>query len=227
MSNSVFFGIKAKNYSFLAKEGALTELYRQYGKRQLDILLCLVFLPIFLPVIVVLWILVRCEGGPGFFGHERVGLHGKRFKCWKMRTMVVDAEAKLQKLLAESPEAAADWAKNQKLDNDPRINKLGHFLRKTSLDELPQIWNVLKGEMSWVGPRPVVADELTKYGTKVESYLAQKPGITGLWQVSGRNNTTYDERVDMDVTYFKQRGMFVDLGIVTKTAFSVIRLTGR
>lgn len=205
----------------------LDDLYRRYGKRMLDLCLAVLMLPTLIPIIVLLWLMVRLDGGPGFFGHRRVGKSGIAFKCWKIRTMVPDAEAQLQAHLAKNPAAADEWARDHKLTDDPRINKLGQFLRKSSLDELPQIWNVLKGEMSFVGPRPIVMDELPKYGTYAPCYLAQKPGITGLWQVSGRNDISYDERVDLDVSYLTACGPLTDLRIILKTGLAVLRRTGK
>lgn len=204
-----------------------TSYYSRFGKRIFDIVFALLLLPVLVPVILILWGVVRLDGGPGFFGHTRVGQNGKPFKCWKVRSMVVDAESRLQAHLDASPEAAAEWERDHKLTNDPRINRLGRILRKTSLDELPQIWNVLKGEMSFVGPRPIVTKELAKYGSSVSAYLAQKPGITGLWQVSGRNDISYDERVALDVAYLSRCGFFNDLKIILRTGAAVLGRTGR
>ncbi|WP_027245279.1 sugar transferase [Leisingera daeponensis] len=201
--------------------------YSRFGKRIFDILFALLLLPVLVPVILILWGVVRLDGGPGFFGHTRVGQNGKPFKCWKVRSMVVDAESRLQAHLDSNPEAAAEWERDHKLTNDPRINRLGRILRKTSLDELPQIWNVLRGEMSFVGPRPIVTKELPKYGSSVSAYLAQKPGITGLWQISGRNDISYDERVALDVAYLSCRGFFKDLKIILRTGAAVLGRTGR
>ncbi|CAD0186659.1 Undecaprenyl phosphate N,N'-diacetylbacillosamine 1-phosphate transferase [Ruegeria sp. THAF57] len=201
--------------------------YTGIGKRVFDVSLALLLLPALAPVIFVLWCLVRRDGGPGFFGHTRIGKGGKPFKCWKIRSMVVDAEEKLQAYLDANPDAAAEWERDHKLTIDPRINRLGDILRKTSLDELPQIWNVLKGEMSFVGPRPVVAVELIKYGSSASAYLAQKPGITGLWQVSGRNDISYRERVEMDVAYLAARSFLKDVKIISLTASAVFLRTGR
>ena len=201
--------------------------YAKIGKRSFDILLALMLLPILVPVIGALWAVVRLDGGPGFFGHVRIGRNGQAFKCWKVRSMVVDAESRLQSHLDANPEAAAEWERDHKLTNDPRINRLGHILRKTSLDELPQIWNVLKGEMSFVGPRPIVTKELAKYGSGVSAYLAQKPGITGLWQVSGRNDISYEERVALDVSYLSRCSFGLDLKIIVKTGAAVLGTTGR
>jgi lipopolysaccharide/colanic/teichoic acid biosynthesis glycosyltransferase len=201
--------------------------YGRFGKRAFDILLALLLLPTLVPVIALLLFIVRFDGGPGLFGHTRVGRDGKAFKCWKIRSMVVDAETRLQAHLQSCPAAEEQWARDHKLTNDPRINRFGHFLRKTSLDELPQIWNVLKGEMSFVGPRPVVTQELEKYGMSVLAYLAQKPGITGLWQVSGRNDISYDERVSLDVAYLSKRSFKQDLKIIAMTGAAVLGATGR
>ncbi|MEB3417447.1 sugar transferase [Salipiger manganoxidans] len=202
-------------------------MYTRFGKRALDLTLAIAMLPLLLPVITVLWLLTRRDGGPGFFGHRRVGRNGKSFRCWKIRTMVVDAEAKLQQHLADNPEAAAEWARDHKLTNDPRITRIGNFLRRTSLDELPQIWNVLKGEMSFVGPRPVTRVEMKKYGFYRTAYLSMRPGITGLWQVSGRNDVSYDERVRMDVQYLSDASLANDLKLILGTGMAVLGSTGR
>ncbi|MEW2915236.1 sugar transferase [Leisingera sp. JC11] len=201
--------------------------YARTGKRAFDIGFALLLLPVLVPVILVLWSAVRCDGGAGFFGHARIGRNGKPFRCWKLRSMVPDAEARLQSHLDAHPAAAAEWRRSHKLSDDPRVSRLGRVLRKTSLDELPQIWNVLKGEMSFVGPRPIVTRELARYGSSAPAYLAQKPGITGLWQVSGRNDISYDERVALDVAYLTRRSFLKDLKIIAKTGLAVIGTTGR
>lgn len=200
--------------------------YQAWGKRAFDIAFALALLPVIAPVVAVLLLVVRRDGGSGLFGHLRVGRNGTEFRCWKIRTMVMDAEKKLQVYLRDNPEAAAEWARSRKLANDPRITPLGNFLRRTSLDELPQIWNVLKGEMSFVGPRPVVRDELKKYGSGAPCYLAQKPGVTGLWQVSGRNDVSYDERVRLDRRYRKEMTWALDARIILKTGTAVFERTG-
>ncbi len=202
-------------------------LYLRFGKRIFDLAFALLLLPAIAPVIAVLWVLVRRDGGPGFFGHKRIGLSGQTFRCYKIRTMVPDAEARLKQHLAENPEAAIEWARDHKLENDPRITRLGAFLRATSLDELPQIWNVIRGDMSFVGPRPVVKAEMRKYGLYRPAYLSLKPGITGLWQVSGRNNVSYDERIAMDVRYLSTVSFFRDLAIIYKTGAAVMDRTGK
>ena len=176
--------------------------------------LLLVFAPLFLVVAFMVW---RTDGAPLFFGHYRVGRHGHMFKCWKFRTMVVNSQEVLAHILASSPQARAEWARDQKLSHDPRITRIGAFLRKTSLDELPQLYNVLKGEMYLVGPRPITLAELDRYGKSRWHYLHATPGMTGLWQVSGRSETTYEERVALDRQYVEARSLWSDITILIKT----------
>jgi len=192
-----------------------------------DLGLGLMLLPVLLPVILVLCTLVAMDGGLPIFGHRRIGKGGREFRCWKIRTMVVDAEERLKKHLADNPEAAAEWEQNFKLENDPRITRMGRFLRKSSLDELPQLFKVFRGEMSFVGPRPVVRDELLRYGLHQQVYMSMRPGVTGLWQVSGRNDVAYDQRVSMDVQYAREVSLVQDARIVAKTVTSVLSLTGK
>lgn len=201
--------------------------YLRWPKRLFDLLLAALILPVLMPVIAVLWALVRLDGGPGFFGHSRIGRGGKVFRCMKIRTMVPDAEGRLATYLAANPEVAAVWAKEFKLENDPRITPIGKFLRKTSLDELPQIWNVIRGEMSFIGPRPVTRPEMEKYGSDARFYKALRPGVTGLWQVSGRNDVSYDERVALDVKYFRTASLAQDVSILFRTAGAVLHMTGK
>ncbi len=201
-------------------------IYGNFGKRLFDILLSLALLPILLPIIAILWVLTARDGGPGTFGHTRVGKNGKAFKCWKLRTMVVDADQTLKDHLKSDPEAAAEWAKDFKLKNDPRITPIGRVLRKTSLDELPQIFNVLRGDMSFVGPRPIVSEELERYGKGAQNYLSLKPGITGMWQIYGRNDISYDERVQLDVDYFKKMSLSLDLKLVLMTPLAALKGSG-
>lgn len=160
--------------------------------------------------------------GPVIFRHIRIGKNGKPFPCFKFRTMCNNADKKLQELLANDPEACAEWEKDFKLKNDPRITKSGAFLRRTSLDELPQLLNVLRGEMSLVGPRPVIEAELPRYGDFLDDYLIVKPGITGMWQVNGRSDTTYDERVQMDSWYVRNWSVWLDFMLLFRTVKAVI-----
>lgn len=199
----------------------------QLVKRAADIAISLTMLTLGLPVFAGLaaWIKVTAPG-PLFFGHTRIGKDGRRFKAWKFRSMVVDAEAVLQKHLSDSPELQAEWDATQKLQNDPRVTSSGRFLRKSSLDELPQLWNVLVGEMSLVGPRPIVENEVEKYADTFKSYLRVTPGITGLWQVSGRNLTTYERRVELDEFYVRNWSCWFDLYILARTAKTVLLREG-
>lgn len=204
------------------------QIYRRFAKRGFDLVLGLLLLPVLLPVIGILWLLVRRDGGPGFFLQPRVGLDGKIFQCWKMRTMVVDAEAALKKMCDEDPERAHEWYVNQKLTHDPRITRIGRILRATSLDELPQLFNVLRGEMSFVGPRPFLIDQEPLYREAGgEAYFHMRPGITGAWQVDGRNATTFVARVAYDTAYYKQLTLRQDLKLLWKTAAVVLKRTGR
>ncbi|WP_293574399.1 sugar transferase [Phaeobacter sp.] len=208
-------------------EPALGSAYATFGKRALDIALAIALLPMIAPVIAVLWLLARKDGGSGFYGHRRIGRDGTPFTCWKIRTMICNAEEILEAHLASNPTAAEEWAQSRKLTHDPRITSFGNFLRRSSLDELPQIWSVLRGHMSFVGPRPIVRCELPKYGVHAGAYLGQRPGITGLWQVSGRNDVSYAERVQFDVTYARKCGLIYDLKLMLLTGRAVVNKTGR
>lgn len=201
-------------------------IYERGFKRFCDLTLIVLTAPLSLPLIAFLLLLARLDGGPALYGHLRVGQSGKSFRCWKIRTMVPDADARLALLLATDAAAAAEWARDRKLARDPRVTRIGRFLRRTSLDELPQLWNVLIGEMSLVGPRPVTEAELDRYGTGRWAYLAHLPGITGLWQVSGRNGVSYDDRVALDVAYASRLGFLTDLSILLRTGGAVLRRTG-
>jgi lipopolysaccharide/colanic/teichoic acid biosynthesis glycosyltransferase len=166
------------------------------------------------------------DGGPVLFAHRRIGRGGRYFYCLKFRSMASDAEQRLKDLLAADPAAREEWERDHKLRNDPRVTRLGAFLRKSSLDELPQLFNVLRGEMSLVGPRPIVDAEVAKYGRRFASYCAVKPGITGLWQVSGRNDTSYRTRVALDCVYASRRNLFLDSFIILCTVPAVLTRRG-
>jgi exopolysaccharide production protein ExoY len=193
----------------------------------MNIVICLVALVFLAPVMLgVAAMIFAQDGGPVVFAHRRIGRGRRYFYCLKFRSMASDAEQRLADLLANDPVARAEWDQDHKLRNDPRVTRLGAFLRKTSLDELPQLFNVLKGEMSLVGPRPIVDAEVAKYGRRFASYCAVKPGITGLWQVSGRNDTTYRARVAMDCIYARQRNVLMDGVIIAATVPAVLMRKG-
>nr|WP_165837263.1 sugar transferase [Phenylobacterium hankyongense] len=183
-------------------------------------LLALLFLA---PLMIVVAMAVYMQdGGGAVFAHRRIGRNGRHFPCLKFRSMAVDAEQRLAELLARDPVARAEWEKDHKLRNDPRVTPLGAFLRKSSLDELPQLFNVLRGEMSLVGPRPIVDAEVAKYGRRFRHYCAVKPGITGLWQVSGRNDTSYRTRVALDCVYASRRNVWLDASVLARTVPAVL-----
>ncbi|HKT65159.1 MAG TPA: sugar transferase [Burkholderia sp.] len=195
-------------------------------KRGFDLAGASLLLVMLAPALLGIAWMVRRDGGPAIFGHERVGRDGRRFKCLKFRSMVTNADAVLKALLARDADARVEWDREFKLKNDVRITPIGRFLRKTSLDELPQLLNVLRGEMSLVGPRPIVEAELERYGADVRYYLMAKPGMTGLWQVSGRNDTDYSTRVLLDVSYVREWSLRRDIGILFRTINVVVRGSG-
>jgi exopolysaccharide production protein ExoY len=166
------------------------------------------------------------DPGPVFYSQSRIGRGGRAFACWKFRTMAVDSHLWFTHYLEMNPEAACEWAEHAKLRDDPRVTRIGRFLRRSSLDELPQLFNILMGDMSFVGPRPVIADELVRYGTGARAYLRTRPGLTGLWQVSGRNDVPYRRRIAMDRRYVARWSMLLDFAILLRTARVVVRGTG-
>jgi len=195
-------------------------------KRTFDILGSSFLLLLLLPFCIPLYFIITRDGGNFIYEHPRIGQHKKKFKCLKFRTMVNNSDEVLAKILATDESARLEWEKDFKLKNDPRITPIGRWLRARSLDELPQLWNVLKGEMSLVGPRPIVKKELSYYQEDVDYYLMAKPGMTGLWQVSGRNNVSYDTRVYFDTWYAKNWSLWNDIVILLKTAKVVCKKTG-
>ena len=195
--------------------------------RLLDILVATVALVFFAPLMLFIALAIKLSSrGPVFFKQDRLGRGGRTFSCFKFRTMRIDSEAILDNLLATDPVARAEWDRDQKLRNDPRILTVGGLLRKTSLDELPQLFNVLMGDMSIVGPRPIVASEAVRYRRYITDYFAVRPGITGLWQVSGRNHTTYRRRVACDVVYVRAKSASNDLRIMAMTVPTVLLARG-
>nr|MCR5064081.1 exopolysaccharide biosynthesis polyprenyl glycosylphosphotransferase [Treponema sp.] len=205
----------------------LTKPQSLFSKRVLDLILIALSAPFVLPVSVLIAILVKLTSrGPVLYGHKRVGKDGRTIKCWKFRSMVVNADQMLDKILAENPEMRNEWEKDRKFTNDPRVTKLGKFLRKTSLDELPQLWNILCGEMSFVGPRPVTESELDRYGKYSNFILSVKPGLSGMWQISGRSDTGYEERVTLDTYYIQNWSVWIDIWIIIKTFWVVLKGKG-
>lgn len=195
-------------------------------KRLFDICASLAIIIMLSPLLLYISIRVRTDGGPAIYGHERIGKGGKSFKCLKFRSMVINSKDVLENLLATDTEARIEWSETFKLKNDPRVTKIGGYLRRTSLDELPQLFNVLKGEMSLVGPRPIITAELARYNEEVDYYLLSKPGMTGLWQVSGRSDVDYETRVYLDAWYVKNWSMWNDIAILFKTVGVVLKRDG-
>ena len=207
-------------------EGICQRLSEVLPKRIIDIALALSGIILLAPLLVICYLLtIVTSPGPVLFRHRRVGFNGKHFDCLKFRTMLVDAPERLHHLLKSDPMAAREWAETRKLRRDPRITAIGAILRKSSLDELPQLFNVLKGDMSIVGPRPITDEELERYTASVGAYLACRPGITGLWQVSGRSTTTYDKRVACDAFYAQNWSIALDVKILIVTVPSLLSET--
>lgn len=213
---------------YVALQNANTE--RQLAsaaKRITDILIASLALIFLLPAMIVIGLIIRItDRGPILFRHKRIGRNGKEFKCIKFRSMNVDAEAQLPRILSSCEKAREQWSANQKIDDDPRVTKIGKFLRKSSLDEIPQLLNVIKGDMSIVGPRPIVRSEVEKYGECFPLYSRVRPGLTGLWQVSGRSTTTYDDRVQLDVKYVTEWSYWGDIKIMVLTIPAVLTSNG-
>ncbi|RZA63467.1 exopolysaccharide biosynthesis polyprenyl glycosylphosphotransferase, partial [Klebsiella pneumoniae] len=204
----------------------LAKLSSRTLKRLFDIIASIAIIILLSPVLLYISRQVKKDGGPAIYGHERIGKDGKPFKCLKFRSMVTNSKDVLNELLQNDPEAKREWDTTFKLKNDPRITKIGAVLRRTSLDELPQLFNVLKGEMSLVGPRPIITAELERYNEEVDYYLLSKPGMTGLWQVSGRSDVDYETRVYLDAWYVKNWSMWNDIAILFKTVGVVLKKDG-
>lgn len=195
--------------------------------RIFDITLILLASPYILLFLVFISILIKLDSkGSVFYSQTRIGKDARRFKAYKFRSMVMNADQILQQYLDGSPERKAEWLATHKLKHDPRITRVGAILRKLSLDEMPQFWNILIGDMSLVGPRPIVADEISKYGKSFELYMQARPGLTGLWQVSGRSDTSYERRVELDEYYLLNRSLKLDIQILLKTVYVVFNRKG-
>ena len=199
-------------------------LYRRGFKRLLDITAIVAAVPVVLPIVAALAVLVAREGGRPFYSQVRVGKGGRPFRMWKLRSMVNDADARMEAYLAENAEARAEWDSNQKLRHDPRVTRFGQFLRRSSLDELPQLWNVLRGDMSLVGPRPMMLNQQALYPG--EAYYRLRPGITGAWQTAGRHKTTFAARAEYDATYEAELSLMTDMRILTRTVGVVLKGSG-
>ena len=201
--------------------------WQRGGKRSLDLVLSLAALVALLPLFALVCCLIFASGrGPVLYRHGRIGLRGRPFQCLKFRTMHIDGDAVLSKHLASDPEARREWDEKQKLRDDPRVTVIGGILRRTSLDELPQLINIIRGDMSLVGPRPVTAQELTRYGVAASEYLSVRPGLTGLWQVSGRSDTSYASRVKLDSEYVRNQSLLGDARIMLLTVPVVLMQRG-
>lgn len=197
------------------------------GKRIVDILVTLLLAPVTVPLSLLIALAIVLDSrGPVFFSQVRIGKGRRPFRVWKFRTMHADAASKLHEMLDRNPEHAREWAQKRKIRNDPRVTRVGRLLRKLSLDELPQFWNVLRGDMSMVGPRPIVAEEISRYGAAFATYTQVRPGVTGLWQVSGRNDMQYNRRVELDCYYIRNRTAAMDLKILVKTVYVMLRGRG-
>ena len=202
-------------------------VYNRIGKRLLDLGLSLFMMPVLLPVMIGIWIAIRLDGGAATFAQPRVGRGGRVFSCYKFRSMVPEAERVLAEMCAQDPVIAQEWAAHQKLRSDPRVTRIGAFLRKTSLDELPQIFNVLRGDMSLVGPRPFLPAQKDIYDALGgQAYYRLRPGVTGLWQICSRNDTTFAAGVHFDEAYARELGLQSDLSLILQTAKVVVRHTG-
>jgi lipopolysaccharide/colanic/teichoic acid biosynthesis glycosyltransferase len=199
--------------------------YRAGGKRALETLLIVLSLPFFVPIVLLCVVALWIEGGNPFYRQDRLGRNGKRFSILKLRTMVRDADAVLEDYLSRNPEMRREWDEKQKIINDPRVTRVGGLLRATSLDELPQLWNVFTGDMSLIGPRPMMPDQLSMYGDPAH-YFALRPGVTGLWQISARNGNRFSFRNEVDAEYDKTLSITGDIAIIFKTVGVMLRRTG-
>lgn len=196
----------------------------RYIKRFMDVILATIALVVLSPIFLIIAIAIKIESkGPVFFKHARIGKNGKIIKLYKFRSMVINAEELIKSF---TPEQMKEYKENYKLTNDPRITKIGKFLRKTSLDELPQLLNIIKGDLSIIGPRPVVTDELKKYGTNTEKFLSVTPGLTGYWAANGRSCTTYEQRMQMELYYIDNLSLKMDIKVFFKTIEAVIKREG-
>ncbi len=226
LTGTELMGLTHKDSIMLRLENNLKKRTSRFIKRSFDVVVSSALIVALSPLLLFLFMKLRHEGGNAVFAHTRVGRHGRQFRCLKFRSMVVNASEVLAELLASDEDARKEWQRDFKLRKDPRITPLGHFLRKSNLDELPQLFNVLKGDMSLVGPRPIVNEEIDRYGDKYAYYKATRPGMTGLWQTSGRNDLSYAERVDLDVRYVRNWSLWQDIVALLRTFPLFIKRNG-
>ena len=224
------FGIETRdicNSVSLELRRSLLDPANQFVKRIIDQSLSFLLMALLLPVMLLITLIIRLESpGSALFFHRRLGHGGRQFRMWKFRSMRPDGNRILEEYLRVHPEERAEWQEKRKLRNDPRVTRVGRILRRTSLDELPQLWNVLRGDMSLVGPRPIVADEAAKYSEWFDLYCRVVPGLTGLWQVSGRSDTNYQERVDLDSYYVRNWSPWFDIYLLACTVRVVLQGEG-
>ncbi len=200
--------------------------WSRVAKLLLDLIGAVSLLLVLSPVLTAIAVMVKLDGGPVFYAHPRVGAGKRRFRCFKFRSMKQDSAAMLKRVLQTDAVAASEWNATRKLHHDPRVTRVGAFLRQTSLDELPQLFNVLRLEMSLVGPRPIMDSEIEHYGSDIACYYATRPGLTGLWQINGRSSTTYRRRVQLDIWYVEHWTLWQDIVILARTVPAVLKRTG-
>mgnify|MGYP000557374981 FL=1 len=217
------------NINIMKKERTNKKVLYKFTKRIIDIIGSIIGILILIPTALIIYLarkVLKEDKGPLFYEQLRYGKNGKVFRLYKFRSMCIGADKKLKEYLENNDEAREEFEKTHKLQNDPRITKIGNFLRKSSLDELPQMINILKGDMSFVGPRPVVEKEVEEYGTNKDKFLSVRPGLTGYWQVNGRSNTTYEERMKMELYYVDNCSLWLDIKIFFKTFITVFKKEG-
>ena len=222
--NAMFVASAATKLDFDADNRQPVTLYGRFFKRYLDFAIVVLAAPLVLPIVMVLAALVARDGHSPFYRQDRVGKDGRIFSMWKLRTMVPDADRHLAQYLDKNPKARREWDKTQKLKADPRIASFGRMLRKTSMDELPQLWNVFVGDMSLVGPRPMMTEQQDLYPGK--AYYSMRPGLTGYWQISDRNESSFAARASFDTRYFNDLKLSTDIDVLSKTVGAVLRETG-
>lgn len=223
VSNMEMHRLYSENLVVISVKNNLSRWYNQFFKRAFDLSVATLGTIAISPILLGIAIAIKATSpGPAFYAHRRIGKNGVHFNCYKFRSMVIDSDKRLKEYLEEDPKAAKEWEESHKLKHDPRVTKIGSFLRKTSLDELPQLFNVIRGQMSLVGPRPIVDDEVIKYDVFFSDYTMVRPGMTGLWQTSGRSDTSYSRRVRLDAWYVRNWNIWLDISLLVKTVRVVL-----